>query len=46
MTTFYQPQQPTQTPPRRVNLAIPIVTPPPEQVVPKSVPSQKTMSTN
>lgn len=49
MTTYYQPQPQTsqQPPPRRVNLAIPIVAPP-EHGVSKSspIPAQTTSSTN
>lgn len=42
MTTYYQPQAPKQPPPRRVNLAIPIVAPPElnQQHASKANPSQ------
>lgn len=43
MTTYYQPQAPKQPPPRRVNLAIPIVAPSElnqQQHASKSNPSQ------
>lgn len=47
MTTYYQPQlqQQKQPPPRRVNLAIPIVAPPPETNLQQGIPKPNPSST-